>query len=83
MKNKRKETKRLTLTKNQYIFLIYKKGNQMNTFDFCARLNQLIIECLKGGNNPQELQLEMINAIKSLQDDKDPGGLIQRSKTNS
>jgi hypothetical protein len=56
------------------------KGNQMNTFDFCVRLDQLIIECLKGGNNPQELQLEMINAIESLQDDKDPDGLIQLSK---
>lgn len=52
----------------------------LNTFDFCVRLDDLIVECLKGGNTPEELQLAMADAIKSLQDDKDPDGLIQLSK---
>jgi hypothetical protein len=37
-----------------------------NTFDFCVRLDDLIIGCLEGGNTPGELQQAMLEAIEKL-----------------
>ena len=41
-------------------------------FDFCVRLDDLIIGCLKGGNTPEQLQKAMQAAIKDLE----PGGSL-------
>jgi len=43
----------------------------MRTLDFAVRLDDIILGCATGtdGNTPEELQLEMINAIKALNKD--------------
>lgn len=55
----------------------------MNAFDFSMRLDNLIIACLRGGNTPAELQIELIAAIKDLNNSTDPNGLVAISKETS
>lgn len=38
----------------------------MTTFDFCVRLDNLIMGSLEGANTPEELQQAMLEAIEEL-----------------
>ena len=53
----------------------------MNTFDFCVRLDDLIMGCLEGGNTPEELQKAMIETIEELNNPK--SDLIPSDKNSS
>ena len=55
-------------------------NNQMNTFDFAVRLDDLILGCIEGGNTPEELQEEMREAIKAL---NEGGELRNKEKENA
>ena len=55
----------------------------MKTFDFCIRLDELIIGCIKGGNTPKDLQLAMIEAIKELNNPESELIISAQCKENS
>jgi hypothetical protein len=46
----------------------------METFDFCIRLDDLIVGCCEGNNTPAQLQYAMVEAIEDLY----PGGRLYK-----